>query len=125
MKFYRNYHLKKHMNTHTDVKSYCCDVCGSQFKSESDVVGHKNRTHGLFKWQCVECLQKFRDKAKAHKHVFIHSDLPSHGCTICGLELKNESQARRRIALEFGPILSILDYLLTGDFGDSLGGFWA
>lgn len=97
MKFYRNYHLKKHMNTHTDVKSYCCDVCGSQFKSESDVVGHKNRTHGLFKWQCVECLQKFRDKAKAHKHVFIHSDLPSHGCTICGLELKNESQARAHV----------------------------
>jgi len=91
--------LKYHMTTHSDVRPFCCQICGDTFKTKTVLKTHidlkhlkKNRmpeNKDDFEFQCHICAKKFHLMANLKSHLKkTHPDGRPYECTSCGDHFK-------------------------------------
>ena len=62
-----------------------CPVCGKLVQTDGSLTRHLHKAHGIFKWSCDQCDEKFITKRDLRKHVNRnHSDNSSNQCSVCG-----------------------------------------
>ncbi|GFT66700.1 zinc finger protein 583 [Trichonephila clavipes] len=81
-KFSLKEHLIPQMSTHTEEKTYQCDVCKQEFLQKFPLNKHM-RTHTLNKYyQCVVCDRKF-SKKYVTEHMRTHTGEKPYQCDVC------------------------------------------
>ena len=84
--------IRSHVMTHV-AKTYCCDICGAQFRKSSAVDTHQKRTHDKsYMFQCIVCGKTFNTRhcLKVH-HSNVHEENPTT-CKVCGRISKNQER---------------------------------
>lgn len=76
--------LKRHTDTHLEIKKYLCDICGSLFHSSSTLKQHVVFLHSNERrFECKECNKTFKNKSCLSRHTRIHSNDRPYKCE-CG-----------------------------------------
>lgn len=73
---------------HTEVRKYCCDVCGIGFKTSQTLKHHKVVHTGERAFSCEECGRSFGQKTALKTHQRIHSGIEPYSCVRCGESFK-------------------------------------
>uniref|UniRef100_A0A1B6MBH0 Protein krueppel n=1 Tax=Graphocephala atropunctata TaxID=36148 RepID=A0A1B6MBH0_9HEMI len=73
---------------HSEVRKYCCDVCGIGFKTSQTLKHHKVVHTGERAFSCEECGRSFGQKTALKTHQRIHSGLEPYSCSRCGESFK-------------------------------------
>ncbi|XP_076084204.1 uncharacterized protein LOC143054979 [Mytilus galloprovincialis] len=83
--FKENKYFRKHLQTHSTVKSFVCAVCDKGFTVSRYLQRHM-RLHTTSKklLQCDVCGKGFRFKESLIPHMRIHSGKKDHVCKVCG-----------------------------------------
>ncbi|XP_071453604.1 zinc finger protein 768-like [Hetaerina americana] len=66
-------HLKDHMASHSDERSFLCEICGSSFKTRAVQRKHIATVHANPKaFPCNHCVRRFSTKYALLRHKKIH-----------------------------------------------------
>ncbi|XP_044767005.1 zinc finger protein 615-like isoform X2 [Coccinella septempunctata] len=90
--------LKKHLGTHTGIKSFVCSVCGKKFRHNCDLTAHE-KVHKKPGFQCDICSSMFIHKSHLITHRRKHLGEYVAYCKDCGIGFvrKNLYDNHRRI----------------------------
>uniref|UniRef100_A0A1I8N5G2 Uncharacterized protein n=1 Tax=Musca domestica TaxID=7370 RepID=A0A1I8N5G2_MUSDO len=114
--FIRHADLRVHMYTHTGIKSYCCEVCGSVFTTASALVDHKRRHEKLYKVFCEICSKGFYYDEKLREHMTTHTNIRNYACGICGKKFKAKKTLKaHKSTHEEGLMEEYIEYILCGE----------
>ena len=68
-----------------EVRTKQCPICGKVVQTGGSLTRHMHKAHGIFKWSCDLCDEKFITKRDLRKHVNRnHNDNSSNQCPVCG-----------------------------------------
>lgn len=73
---------------HTEVRKYCCDVCGIGFKTSQTLKHHKVVHTGERAFGCEECGRCFGQRTALKTHMRIHSGIEPYSCPRCNESFK-------------------------------------
>lgn len=78
--------LKRHMVSHTDDKSFKCNICENKaYGSQSHLERHIMHTHTKEKnYKCSLCNAKFYSHSHLLRHQRSHMKEKPFGCDVCG-----------------------------------------
>jgi len=103
-KYFRTlYHLKHHVQKHTKVKLFCCDICGKQLTTKEYVLIHKKMVHGIgmensTPQECDQCGKTFANEIYLQRHVkFVHTTGKNFACEQCGSTFKKRQYLVRHM----------------------------
>ncbi|KAG8235727.1 hypothetical protein J437_LFUL016362 [Ladona fulva] len=66
-------HLRDHLATHSDERSFLCEICGSSFKTRAVQRKHVATVHANPKaFPCHKCVRRFSTKYALLRHLKIH-----------------------------------------------------
>ena len=88
-----------HMVTHSDVRDFVCDECGSKFSRKKDLARHKKTHDDTLSLECEICNFKCKGSftLKSHKKN-LHGEKLAFGCDMCDLTFyKNQHLMRHKI----------------------------
>jgi KRAB domain-containing zinc finger protein len=71
-KFFNNFKLQLHINTHTEERPYKCDICDRGFNQPYALTSHKTLKHKILPYVCSKCGLGFRVKSEMMSHITIH-----------------------------------------------------
>ncbi|XP_055297906.1 PR domain zinc finger protein 5-like [Sitodiplosis mosellana] len=77
------YNLRRHMQTHSNDRSFECSICKKRFHPRYAKDHMKSHTESR-KHKCPDCGKKFKRKYALKQHSFQHGGAPEHKCDICG-----------------------------------------
>ena len=86
--------LKRHLLTHSSVKSFGCNKCDKRFKTNSDLRSHKKFVHtNIRPFVCPQsdCNQNFKTKKHFNRHKRIHCSDKPFECEECNESFKCKS----------------------------------
>ena len=97
------YHQQADTNVNLDKSPkegncYQCDHCGGRFKTKRTLKRHKDRKDCDQPFHCEGCSRNFKLEAMAKNHMKYCAGI-SHKCTMCGKELRTETQMRWHMEL--------------------------
>lgn len=78
-----SYNLRRHMLTHTEQRSFECNICHKTFR-ENYANDHMKTHQDVRKHKCQVCGKKFKRAYALKQHMFQHGGAPEHNCDICG-----------------------------------------
>ena len=80
-------------------KNSCCPVCGVHLSPKTNVNVHLRTHSGVRPYECVLCLNRFRQKAHLMKHFRCshNQKKPPHVCQFCQLETVTSNDLYRHI----------------------------
>lgn len=83
------------------IKSHICDLCGTTYKSKSNLNRHMNRTHfkESHKYACEFCGKKFLLDFYLKRHLITHNNERNFACSICEKKFKTSESLRCHIQL--------------------------
>ncbi|EJD74127.1 zinc finger protein, partial [Loa loa] len=102
--------LEEH-TTNTPKKSFKCEICGKDFRTSSNLYGHKKIHTGVKPYKCEICGKgekpykcEICGKGFAHlsnmkKHVRIHTGDKPHKCEICGKGFAQSSNMHAHVKI--------------------------
>ncbi|XP_043273996.1 zinc finger protein 354C-like isoform X12 [Venturia canescens] len=91
--FMSNCELKDHRTSHSNTKSFICEICGKAYLQKSYLGAHKRTVHGLVQriltkdHRCSICNKNFVSEYILQNHIGIHSR--KFLCPHCGKEFAN------------------------------------
>ncbi|KAJ8723606.1 hypothetical protein PYW07_007586 [Mythimna separata] len=88
--FSRKSHLEDHVKSHSESRTFVCDVCGKGSKSSAALRMHA-RTHWALRFACVQCGARFKRRGELRAHVSVHTGERAHACR-CGKAFRLRSQ---------------------------------
>ncbi|KAJ8714291.1 hypothetical protein PYW08_007911 [Mythimna loreyi] len=88
--FSRKSHLEDHVKSHSESRTFVCDICGKGSKSGAALRMHL-RTHGARRLPCVQCGARFKRRGELRAHVAVHTGERPHACP-CGKSFRLRTQ---------------------------------
>ncbi|XP_068628850.1 zinc finger protein 431-like [Battus philenor] len=85
--------LRPHMQRHSKVKSYTCEICAKSFYTCAELCNHRRSTHNTLKkvYKCDLCEYKANRSDALKKHRGKHTDL-NIPCVTCGMFFMNKQK---------------------------------
>ncbi|XP_036362141.1 zinc finger protein 2 homolog [Octopus sinensis] len=77
--------LTKHKHVHTGVKPYHCNICGKMFSGCSNLTIHKRIHTGERPYHCDICGKSFSVTSRLTNHKRIHTGEKPYCCNVCKL----------------------------------------
>lgn len=77
------YNLRRHMQTHSNDRSFECPICQKTFHPRYAKDHMKSHTE-VRKHKCPDCGKRFKRKYALKQHSYQHGGAPEHKCDICG-----------------------------------------
>ena len=65
-------YLHSHLNIHTGIKSFQCEMCDKFFKTNQELKIHLVTHTGIKKYNCEICHKLFGHNSSLRKHLKIH-----------------------------------------------------
>lgn len=68
--------MRQHMKSHTEERSYCCEICGASFSESDNFIRHKRVQHSESSdqiYQCQTCEKSFKILELFKVHQEIHA----------------------------------------------------
>lgn len=105
-RFFQQHMLRSHMQIHSDVKQFVCDLCGKAYSKYLNFVVHKKkheREKTNTRFPCPICNKLFATKGYVQYHLNVtHTEDKKYMCDLCGntfktiYSLKNHKRATHR-----------------------------
>uniref|UniRef100_A0A8C9YPY8 Zinc finger and BTB domain containing 16a n=1 Tax=Sander lucioperca TaxID=283035 RepID=A0A8C9YPY8_SANLU len=95
--------LQQHMEVHAGVRSYICSECNRTFPSHTALKRHlRSHTAGDHPFECEFCGSCFRDESTLKGHKRIHTGEKPYECNGCGkkFSLKHQLETHYRVHTE-------------------------
>nr|XP_023655704.1 zinc finger and BTB domain-containing protein 49 [Paramormyrops kingsleyae]XP_023655705.1 zinc finger and BTB domain-containing protein 49 [Paramormyrops kingsleyae]XP_023655706.1 zinc finger and BTB domain-containing protein 49 [Paramormyrops kingsleyae]XP_023655707.1 zinc finger and BTB domain-containing protein 49 [Paramormyrops kingsleyae] len=86
----------------TQMKQYCCEMCGKTFKHPSNLELHKRSHTGEKPFQCNICGKNFSQAGNLQTHLRRHSGEKPYICEICGKSFAASGDVQRHIVIHTG-----------------------
>ncbi|CAB3376686.1 Hypothetical predicted protein [Cloeon dipterum] len=129
--FVQRTHFEIHVRTHTGIKPYCCETCGSRFPSSAllqrhvygvhekkkrykcpqcpkeflykhNYTAHLARHEGTKEVKCDQCDKSFFTRNALFRHMRVHSKDKPFACDICGKKFADCSNRKRHMQQQHG-----------------------
>lgn len=89
--------FKRHLELHTDVKRFICELCGSSFRALATLKEHYVFVHSENReFICEVCKKGFKNKSTLQRHMRIHSESRPYKC-FCDRDYKRMSHLKRHM----------------------------
>jgi len=93
------FRLRDHLlESHSDVRPHCCDICGKMFVSISRLNAHK-KTHADKSFLCEFCNRKFVRSQVLRSHLMTHTGDRPYVCCECGKGYVCPSNLKEHLAV--------------------------
>jgi len=90
--------LNAHLKTHSDIKMYKCDVCGSRYKDKGYYVKHLNSHHNSKKpFECEICGKSYLQRSHLKDHLSLHTGEKRYKCEVCDKSFRQSNPYREHI----------------------------
>ena len=76
-------YLKKHEETHTEVKQHKCEYCPAAFKMRGGLTQHMKIHSSLRSHYCEVCGKGFHTQEKLKLHCRVHTGEKPYACPLC------------------------------------------
>uniref|UniRef100_A0A1I7W1L1 Zinc finger protein n=1 Tax=Loa loa TaxID=7209 RepID=A0A1I7W1L1_LOALO len=93
--------LEEH-TTNTPKKSFKCEICGKDFRTSSNLYGHKKIHTGVKPYKCEICGKGFAQSSDKKKHVRTHTGEKPYKCEICGKGFAQSSEKKKHVRTHTG-----------------------
>lgn len=99
MSFFRKYKLMRHLETHSNVMKFECEICSRKFKRMDTLKGHRLTHTQLRPHRCPYCEKGFNTSNILKSHIGLHTGELPFSCGLCPSRFLNSSGAavHRRI----------------------------
>ncbi|KAJ2942681.1 hypothetical protein O0L34_g2151 [Tuta absoluta] len=87
-------YLRMHLRSHSEDRSYICELCGFASKHSGGLRDHKVRKHAPAKVKCKECERWFATAADKDKHT---CNVVPKICPICGIAITVQKAFNRHL----------------------------
>ncbi|XP_055303349.1 zinc finger protein 25-like [Sitodiplosis mosellana] len=101
--FSRASNLILHRREHTGEKPYCCTQCPNRYKQKSHLDRHMD-THLGVKHTCPICKKDYSKRWSLKVHMFTHSKIKPHRCSLCIAEFTRRDKFRNHLKSIHGLI---------------------
>ncbi|XP_066144686.1 zinc finger protein OZF-like isoform X2 [Euwallacea fornicatus] len=90
--FNKSSNFLRHRSMHTNIKAFCCNLCGKNFRLNMSLTRHISEVHeGVRKFKCDVCEKQFKNKWSLDEHSNIHLDRRPYVCDVCGKAFKQKA----------------------------------
>ncbi|XP_044736970.1 zinc finger protein 883-like [Chrysoperla carnea] len=97
--------LKRHLTTHSDVKTHKCPICEKLFKSIELVNSHVRYTHNNVRnFKCTECSKSFHTTSGLKLHIRTHTGERPYECDVCGKAFQQRSTLKTHMKVHGLPV---------------------
>ncbi|XP_071086394.1 zinc finger protein 2-like [Haliotis cracherodii] len=107
-------HYLSHVNSHSNIKQFCCDICSKEFCYESSLKVHYRKHHmeeNLHQgftftdkppYVCGNCGKAYRLKTSYYQHVKRYHVDPALFCNHCGKKFYSRYDLNRHQVIHTG-----------------------
>lgn len=90
----------RHLNVHTGVKPFQCDICNKPFREKHNLKLHIKTTHEVTRekhYKCPQCSFRTYHKHNLRQHMNTHGDVRPFACDVCSLKFTQKSHLKSHI----------------------------
>lgn len=90
--------LNAHLKTHSEVKAFECDVCGSKYKDKGYYLKHIN-SHRYHKkpFECELCGKSYFQKSHLRDHLSLHTGEKRFKCEVCDKSFRKSNSYKEHL----------------------------
>ncbi|XP_038060779.1 zinc finger protein 91-like [Patiria miniata] len=90
--------LVAHGHTHSTVRTFQCDICGTQVKTKGNLKEHMRCVHTEERaYKCEICQKAFNRSHRLTLHMMMHRDERPHKCHLCDKGFRTRTNLRVHI----------------------------
>uniref|UniRef100_A0A0A1WI98 GDNF-inducible zinc finger protein 1 n=2 Tax=Zeugodacus cucurbitae TaxID=28588 RepID=A0A0A1WI98_ZEUCU len=83
-KKFNKVYLRKHIeNVHIGERKYKCDICGNMYKTNDNVMRHRQLHTKDRNYPCAVCDKRFTEKSELKVHMRLHTGEKPFACHLC------------------------------------------